>query len=143
MKKSLLLLASLVLTTAGPALAQAPVKTTGSQANENARHRQLSAQSPKTPAQKADRKAGRMAKALGLNADQEARIEQLMLARQQEAAALKAKYGTDKKAGRADLQAARDRYQAQLKTILTAEQYAKFNQLKEEHRGAGKAKAKA
>jgi Spy/CpxP family protein refolding chaperone len=84
-----------------------------------------------------------MAKALGLNADQEARIEQLMLARQQEAAALKAKYGTDKKAGRADLQAARDRYQAQLKTILTAEQYAKFNQLKEEHRGAGKAKAKA
>ena len=143
MKNYLFLLASLVLTTAGTAHAQAPVKTTGSVANENARHRNLSAQNRKTPAQKADRKASKMAKALGLNGDQEARIEQLMLARQQESAALKAKYGTDKKAGRADLQAARNRYQAQLKTILTAEQYAKFNQMKEEHRGPGKAKAKA
>ncbi|MBD2767583.1 hypothetical protein IC235_06725 [Hymenobacter sp. BT664] len=136
MKNTLLLLASLVLTTAGAALAQAPATTTSPQANEKAR-------SHPSPTQKADRKASKMAKALGLNADQEARVEQLLLARQQEVAALKTKYGTDKKAGRADLKAAHDRYQAQLKTILTPEQYTKFNQLKEERHDHGKKKAKA
>ena len=97
-------------------------------------------QAPKSPAQKADRHAGKMAKELGLNADQEAKVEQLLLARQQESAALKAKYGTDKKAGRADMRAAHDRYEAQLKTILTPEQFAKMSQLKADHHHHGKMK---
>jgi protein CpxP len=79
-----------------------------------------------------------MAKELGLNADQEAKVESLMLARQQETATLKAKYGADRKAGRTEMKAAHDRYEAQLKTILTPEQYAKMDKLKAEHRGHGK-----
>ncbi|GAC1369298.1 MAG: hypothetical protein NVS3B25_05850 [Hymenobacter sp.] len=151
MKKNLLLLAALSLTAASTTFAQAPVKTTGSDANQNALHQTLTPKGPgqKTPAQKADHKAGKMAKELGLTADQEARVERLVLAREQETAALKAKYSADKKAGRPEMKAAHDRYEAQLKAILTPEQYIKFGQLKDEHHGhdklpaTGPAKGKA
>ena len=145
MKKTLFLLAALAFATAGPSFAQtAPVKATGTDARQTARHYEKSG--PKDPTKMADRRAGKVAKELGLNADQEAKVEQLMLARQQESTALKAKYGTDRKAGRTDMKAAHDRYEAQFKTILTPEQYAKYQTRKEEHHDkmkAGKMKMKA
>ena len=144
MKKLLILLAA--LTTAGSAFAQTPVKTTGSDANQNALHQKLAlrAPGPKSPAQKADRHAGKMARELGLTPDQETRVEKLLLARQQETAALKTKYGADKKAARPARKAAHDRYEAQLKAILSAEQYTKFTQLKAAHHAQPpKMKAKA
>ena len=141
MKNHLLLLAALSLSAAAPTLAQAPVKTTGSDANQNALHQKMTLRSPrkepKTPAQKADRKAAKMAQGLGLTADQEARVGQLMLAHQQETAALKAKYAADKKAGRPEMKAAHDRYENQLKAIMTPAQYAKFGQLNDKHHGHG------
>lgn len=141
MKKSLVLLAALALSSAA-AFGQTAVKTTGSDANQNALHQNLAKdktkQAPATTAQKADRKAGKMAKELGLNADQEARVEKLLVARKQEEAALKAKYATDKKAGRADMKAAHDRYETALKAILTPEQFTKMSQMKAEHHGHGK-----
>ena len=130
MKKTLLLLAALAFTTAGTAFAQtAPAATATYKARK---------QAPKSPAQKADRHASKMAKELGLNADQEAKLEQLLLARQQETAALRTKYAADKKAGRPEMKAAHDRYEAQFKTILMAEQFAKLSQMKDEHRGHGR-----
>ena len=144
MKKTLFLLAALALTTAGTSFAQTaptkmpPVRATGSDAKQTARH--FDKKGPKDPAKMADHKAGKMAKELGLNADQEAKVEQLLLARQQESAALKTKYAADKKAGHAEMKAAHDRYEAQLKTILTPEQFAKMDKLKAEHHGHGKMK---
>ncbi|WP_051718747.1 hypothetical protein [Hymenobacter sp. IS2118] len=136
MKKTLLLLAALAFTTAGTSFAQTtPAASTARKAHKGRDHKDN-----KTPAQKADYHAAKMAKDLGLTADQEARVEQLLVARQQESAAFKAKYGTDKKAGRTDMQASRQRYQTQLKSILTADQYAKMSQMKDEHRGHGKMK---
>lgn len=140
MKKTLFLLAALALTTAGTSFAQtAPTASTSAKAHQG--------KGRKTPAQKADGHAAKMAKELGLTPDQEARVEQLMLARQQESAAFKAKYGTDKKAGQAEKKAAHDRYEAQLKTILSADQYAKLGQRKAEQRGrarqGGQLKSKA
>ena len=129
MKKTLLLLAALAFTTAGTAFAQ----TAPAAATHEARK-----QAPKSPAQRADHHASKMAKELGLNADQEAKVEQLLLARQQEAAALKTKYAANRKAGRPEMKAAHDRYEAQFKTILTAEQFAKLSQIKDEHRGHGR-----
>ena len=132
MKKTLFLLAALALTTAGTSFAQTtPAATSMVKARK---------QAPKSPAQKADRHAGKMAKELGLNADQETKVEQLLVARQQESAALKAKYSTDKKAGRAEMKAAHDRYEAQMKTILTPEQFAKMIQMKADHHNHGKMK---
>ncbi|GAA3970486.1 hypothetical protein [Hymenobacter antarcticus] len=130
MKKNLLLLVALAFATAGTSFAQTtPAAASMVQARK---------QAPKSPAQKADRQAGKMARELGLNADQEAKVELLLLARQQETAALKTKYGTDKKAGRPEMKAAHDRYQTQFKAILTPEQYAKFSQMKADHHGHGK-----
>ena len=129
MKKTLLLLAALAFTTTGTAFAQtAPAADT----------HEARKQAPKSPAQRADHHASKMAKELGLNADQEAKVEQLLLARQQEAAALKTKYAANRKAGRPEMKAAHDRYEAQFKTILTAEQFAKLSQIKDEHRGHGR-----
>ena len=160
MKKTLLL-AAMACATASLAHAQttAPVKVTGSDAKQTALHEELMAKGGKpaqkagqkpanSPAQKADHKAAKMAKELGLNADQEAKVEQLMLARQQETTALKAKYGTDRQAGRPEMKAAHDRYEAQFKTILTPAQYAKYQTKKDEHHdkmkdGKMKMKAKA
>ncbi|WP_460607638.1 hypothetical protein [Hymenobacter terrigena] len=135
MKKNLFLLAALAFATAGTSFAQTAVKTTGTDANETARHFGKGQHGPKDPAKMADHKAGKMAKELGLSADQEAKVEQLMLARQQESAALKTKYAADKNAGRTEMKAAHDRYEAQLKTILTPEQFAKMDKMKAEHHG--------
>ncbi|OGX81428.1 hypothetical protein BEN47_05630 [Hymenobacter lapidarius] len=134
MKKTLMLLAALAFTTAGTSFAQ----TTTPAAARQSKARTTKA--AKTPAQKADRHAAKMAKELGLTADQEARVEQLLVARQQESAAFKAKYGTDKKAGRNEKRAAHDRYESQLKSILTTDQYAKLGQLKAERRSNAKMK---
>ncbi|MCI1186081.1 DUF4890 domain-containing protein [Hymenobacter sp. DH14] len=138
MKKTLFLLVALALTTAGTSFAQTAVKATGTDAKQTARHYGKGQKGPKDPAKMADHKAGKMAKELGLTADQEAKVESLMLARQQESATLKAKYGADRKAGRTEMKAAHDRYEAQLKTILTPEQFAKMDKMKAEHHGHGK-----
>ena len=147
MKKNLFLLAALAVATVGTSFAQTAVRTTGSDANQTARHYATGKQGPRDPAKMADHKAGKMAKELGLTADQEAKVEQLMLARQQESTALKTKYAADRNAGRTEMKAAYDRYEAQMKTILTPEQYAKLDKLKAEHhdhgRGDGKMKMKA
>jgi len=133
MKKTLMLLAALAFTTAGTSFAQTAPATT-----KVKMHGGKGGHGPKDPAKMADHKAAKMAKELGLTADQEAKVEQLFLARQQETQALKAKYGADKKAGRTDMKASHEKYAAQLKTILTPEQYAKFDKMKDEHRGHGK-----
>ncbi|MDQ2794798.1 MAG: DUF4890 domain-containing protein, partial [Bacteroidota bacterium] len=130
---------------AGTSFAQTAVQSTGTDARQTARHYGNGRQGQKDPAKMADHRAGKMAKELGLNADQEAKMESLLLARQQESAALKTKYGTDRKAGRTEMKAAHDRYEAQIKAILTPEQFAKMDKMKAEHHGhnGGKMKMKA
>ena len=57
--------------------------------------------------------------------------------------ALKTKFAADKKAGRPEMKAAHDRYETQLKTILTPAQFTKMSQMKAEHHGHGRDKMKA
>lgn len=138
MKKNLFLLAALALASAGTSFAQTAVKTTGTDANQTARFYAADKKGPKDPVKMADRRAGKMAKELGLNTDQETKVEKLLLARQQETTALRTKYGSDKKAARPEMKAIHDRYEAQFKAILTPEQYDKMNKMKAEHNGHGK-----
>ena len=151
MKKSLLL-AALALATASLAHAQTPaptpVKATGSDAKQTALHEELmakgsqpgkmAAQQPghkpgKSPAQKADHKAAKMAKELGLNADQENKVEQILLAENTEMKALH-----DQAAGSHGMspamKTARAKYDGQLKAVLTPEQFAKLQAHRAEHR---------
>lgn len=138
MKKSLLL-AALALATFGTATAQTAtpaVKTTGSDANQNAMHEKMMAEdgkkASKTPAQKADHKAAKMAKELGLNTDQENKVEQILLAENQEMQALHAKAAGPHGISPA-MKAARAKYDGQLKAVLTPDQFAKLQAKRDKH----------
>ncbi|GAA4370236.1 hypothetical protein GCM10023185_44600 [Hymenobacter saemangeumensis] len=128
MKKTLLLLAALAFATAGTTFAQS------SNAAAPAKMKVKEKKDKKTPEQKADHRAAKMAKELGLSPDQEARIEQILLARQQEMKALKEKTAGNGRAAHTEKKALRERYDAKFKDVLTAEQYAKFLQLRDEHK---------
>jgi protein CpxP len=136
MKKTLMLLAALVVATAGTSFAQttpAPTAKVKVKADKGPKK-----DKPKlTPEQKADHGAAKMAKELGLAPDQEARVEKILLARQQEMKGLKDKAGADRKATHEQMKTLRDRYDNELKGALTAEQFAKYQQLRAEHKGHG------
>jgi len=123
MKKMLVLLAATLLT-AGAASAQtATVRPprAGQAAN-------------RTPEQQADRLAQRLTKALNLTSEQATQVRQIGLDRATEGQALRGKYaaaGSRQGLGQ-DMQALRDKYDAQLKAVLSADQYAKYDQLRDD-----------
>ena len=99
----------------------------------------------KTPEQKADRRANKMAKELGLTADQETKVEAVLLAENKEMMALNSAAprtpGTrPSPAQLAEMKAARDKYDAQLKGILNPDQYTKLLAERKEKREEMKAK---
>lgn len=147
MKKTLFALAALALTTtaASAQTTTAPATatpgatvTTGTDANQNARHGRLMGQDGhhghKSPAQQADRHAAKMAKELGLTADQKAKVEGIFLAQNQEMTALKAKYAgnADRQAMRPEAKALHDKYDDQLKAALGADAYARYDKMRDD-----------
>lgn len=142
MYKILLLLAAFSLS-AGVASAQvAPLKK--AKVKTEASHTK---HAPKTPEQQADQFARHLTQKLALSTDQSQRVRQLNLAYQQEQQAAKAKYAADRKnpAKRQEMKTLRDRFETQLRQVLSADQAAKYAQLREEKmqkHGKGKEKLK-
>ena len=153
MKNTLALLAALALTSAN-AFAQTkmapvapgqnpPTQVTGTTDMSHGKdHGRGHGKDHKTPEQKADHRAGKMAKELGLNPDQEAKVEALLLAENKEMTTLRgtATPGTRPSPGqRAEMKTVHDKYDGQLKAILNPEQYAKLmarrNEKREEMKG--------
>ena len=133
MKKLLILLAAAALT-AGTASAQT---ATPAQRPANSRLE------PATPEQQADR----LTKQLGLSADQRTRLVALEQARRDEMKTMRDQLqtGGDRTAMRQTMQTARTKYDTQLKDILTADQYTRYSQQREEragNRGSRKMKMK-
>jgi Spy/CpxP family protein refolding chaperone len=123
MKKLLLLLATVAATTS-TSFAQ----TTAAQPAQ--------AGAQKSPDQMVERRTQYLAKELGLSADQQAKLQPVLLAQRQEMMAMRDKVqtgGRQRGMGQ-DLKAAQARYDAQIKGILTPEQYTKFSQMKDEQR---------
>ena len=92
----------------------------------------------------ADHQAKRLGKELSLSADQSAKVQQIMLARDQE---MQAKRGemqnaatSNRKQVRNQMQANRAKYEDQLKAVLTPEQLTQYNTMagKRRERGQGK-----
>lgn len=139
MKKILVLLAACVLS-AGVASAQvAPAKAQrGAKTHHTDRQHQ-------TPEQKADQTAKRMSEKLNLSAAQTAQVRQLQLTRYQTLQAKRTEADKTAKstAHRQEMKASQDRYDAQLKQILNADQYAKYAQQKAERLEKHKAHRKA
>ncbi|PJJ47802.1 Spy/CpxP family protein refolding chaperone [Hymenobacter chitinivorans] len=118
--------------TIGSAAAQTPSATPPAQGRE---HRQVS------PDERATRRSEQLTKELGLTADQSSRIKQILLTREQEMQALRGQgkpEGADRAQLGAQMKANREKYDAQFKEVLTADQYAKFSQLQKDQMGRGR-----
>ncbi|GAA4494310.1 hypothetical protein GCM10023172_04180 [Hymenobacter ginsengisoli] len=134
MKKSLLLLAAMAFATAS--FAQTTPTTT--QLPTHRVHR-MGKGEHKTPEQRAEHRTAMLTKKLSLSADQQAKVQQIMLAQTQEGQALKAKYPAkeQRQALHQEMKAGHAKYQAQLQGVLTADQYGKLAAMQKEHHHRG------
>ena len=138
--KKLLFLLTACTATATTSFAQTPAPATQTTP--------ATASSQKAPDQLIDRRAQYLAKEMGLNADQQARLQPILLAQRQQLQALREQRTTGgRRFGTAqDLKAAQTKFDEQFKAVFTAEQYARFSQMQaeqrdkmREHRAAGQA----
>ena len=83
----------------------------------------------RTPEEMAARQTEGLTKQLGLSADQSAKVQQIMLARDQEMQAMRGQAGGDRDKMREQMQASRSKYDAQFKEVLTADQYTKYTSM--------------
>lgn len=140
MKKLLIILAAFSISAGAASAQNAPV-------NNRHPHTAQANKAQKTPEQKADQKAKHLAQQLNLSAEQTQKVRQLHLARYQEMQANRAKYATAGKtdARKQEMKASKAKYDAQLKQILSADQYTKYAQLRadkmQKHQGQRKAKS--
>lgn len=89
-----------------------------------------------TPEQRATQKAERLSQQLNLSADQKSKVQAMYVEQGKEMEALRASYSasasTDKaKPQRQDKQALQEKWDTQLRSILTAEQYAQYTTQRE------------
>lgn len=135
MKKSLLLLAALATATASFA------QTTPAPATQLPTHRvfRMGHSQAKTPEQRADHHTAMLTKKLSLTAAQQPQVRQILLAQAQEAQAIQAKYQTpdQRRAMHQEMQAGHAKYQQQLQSVLTADQFSKLTAMKQAHHRHG------
>lgn len=125
MKKLLLILAA-GAASAGTAAAQAPAAPAAP----------APAGTAAAPDQLAQRRAQYLAKELGLTADQQSRLAPVLMAQRQQLQLLREQRTTGgRKQGTAqDLKASEARADEQIKTVLTAPQFTRFAQMRDEQR---------
>lgn len=109
------------------------VETIQAQDNSNPQSRQ-----DQTPDQKADNQLQRLTKALTLTADQSTQIRPMLLELNQKRAAMRD--ATDKRAAMKDMRNLVMAQDEKMKTILSADQYAKYQDIKDEAKDRVKGK---
>ena len=138
--KKLLFFLTTCLATATVGFAQVPAPTMQTTP--------ATASSQKNPDQLIDRRAQYLSKELGLNTDQQARLQPILLAQRQQQQILREQRTTGgRRLGTAqDLKAAQAKFDEQFKTVFTSKQYTKFNLMRDklrERRAAGQAQPQA
>ncbi|MGV3503927.1 MAG: hypothetical protein ACO1O1_09465 [Adhaeribacter sp.] len=94
-----------------------------------------------TPEERAGRMTEAMTKQFNLTADQSSKIKPILLARAAEQTELRKKYqGGDRKVAMEEFKKLSEKYNAQIKAVLTAEQYAKY-EANQAQRGGGQRQA--
>ena len=89
-----------------------------------------------TPEQMATRQTERLTQELGLSADQSAKVQQIMLSRSKDMAAMRGQMqGGDRSQMREQMQASRAKYDEQLKQVLTTDQFTKYSTMQANGRG--------
>lgn len=91
----------------------------------------------KTPQQRAQDKTQKLTSELSLTADQSTKVQNVFLQQEQQAAPIRSKYAnaTDKSGMRAEMKPIHEQTDNSLKQILTADQYTKYQTIKEQHHG--------
>lgn len=122
MKNTFCLLAALALTSAAQAQTTpaAPAQT----APLNGRGGAM-----RSPEQQAEAQAQRLAKELNLSPEQQTKVQQLMAAQRQETQTAIQNAGGNRRAMGQAMRAGRDKFSSQLQTVLTADQYTKYQQI--------------
>lgn len=126
MKNAFFLLAALALASAAQAQTT-PAATDAQTAPQSGRPL-------RSPEQQAEGQAQRLAKELNLTADQQTKVQQFMAAQRQETQAAIQQAGGNRRAMGQAMRAGRDKFDGQLKTVLTADQYTKYQQIMTERR---------
>jgi protein CpxP len=120
MKKAVVILAALAFTTVGTGFAQTKMAPVGA---------------PKTPAERAGHQVQALTRQLGLSAEQAPKVESILQAQLTEMQALNERYPAGNRRGIGpELKASKVRYDEQLKAVLTPEQFARLEQLRQERR---------
>jgi periplasmic protein CpxP/Spy len=96
----------------------------------------------KSPEEMANKKADKLKTELNLSNEQRTSVYNAVLDKINKTQAIKAKYGDkgDKKAMRAEMRSVEENFEATMKGILSADQYSKWQTLKEEHKDKRKEK---
>jgi|SRR6185437_15944030 len=91
----------------------------------------------KTPEQRAQHKTQKLTSQLSLTTDQSSQVQNVFLQQEQQMAAVKSKYANaqDKSGMRAEMKPIRENTDKSLQSILTPDQYTKYQTMKEEHKG--------
>jgi hypothetical protein len=136
MKKYLLPLFAAFAFTVGTAAAQTTTTTTDAGAMQG----RGNGRQQGSPDEMAKRQSERMTQELGLNADQTAKVQQILLARGQEMQSMRGQGGGDRSQMREQMQTSRAKYDAQFKDVLTADQYTKYTAMEADrtNRGGGR-----
>jgi Spy/CpxP family protein refolding chaperone len=88
----------------------------------------------RTPEQQAQAQAGRLAKELGLSPEQQTQLQQLLTTQRQDMQTAIQQAGNNRRAMGQAMRAGRDKFDGQLKTVLTPAQYTKYQQLMAQRR---------
>ncbi|RZL04812.1 MAG: hypothetical protein EOO62_20445 [Hymenobacter sp.] len=131
MKNSFFLLAVLALTSAAAYAQTTPAAAAQTAPAQTA---PLTERAMRSPEQQAQNQAQRLAKELNLTADQQTKVQQLMTAQRQETQAAIQGAGGDRKAMGQAMRTGRDKFNGQLKTVLTADQFTKYQQIMTQRR---------
>lgn len=91
-----------------------------------------------SPEERAERQLTMMTETLTLTADQTTKLKPIILARSTEQSALRQKMqGGDREALMGEYRKLNEKYNAQIKAVLTAEQYTKYEANQAQMRGGG------
>ena len=88
-------------------------------------------QTPRTPEQRANMQTQRLSKKLKLSAEQQAKVKEIFLARAQKVENVKSAQAEEKKQRKQQVKATKDESDAELKKVLTEEQYQQYLQMEE------------
>lgn len=125
-KTTLPIFAALALTFSAASAQTAPAQGPGQHAR-------------RSPQEIAQHQTKHLTKTLGLNADQSAKVAQIMQQRAQDMQAMHAtaQASTDRQQLRQQMQANRAKYDDQLQAVLTPDQFGKYTAMRNEHRHHG------